>query len=107
MAAYTPALFPKSMLAILPGAAENADDFTLRIWENLIEYFVGEFSGMKVLAVGTVAGILFVGTGDVSTMEGFKGAKPEISLEGRKCIMGEQFTLAYISWLPHYFVLFG
>ena len=73
--AYTPALFPKSMLAILPGAAENADDSTRRIWAIFDEYFADEFTDVKVLAVGTVAGSLFVGTRDVSTLEGLKGAK--------------------------------
>ncbi len=75
VAAYTPAIFPKSMLAILPGAAENADDSTRRIWANFDEHFADEFSDVKVLAVGTVAGSLFVGTRDTSTMEGLKGAK--------------------------------
>ena len=75
VAAYTPALFPKSMLAILPGAARDADDSTRRIWAVFDEYFADEFSDVKVLAVGTVAGNLLVGTRDVSTMEGLKGAK--------------------------------
>jgi len=75
VAAYTPALFPKSMLAILPGKAENADDSTRRIWAIFDEYFADEYSDVKVLAVGTVAGSLFVGTRDVSTLEGLKGAK--------------------------------
>ena len=75
VAAYTPSIFPKSMLGILPGAAENADDSTRRIWANFDEHFADEFSEVKVLAVGTVAGNLFAGTRDVSTMEGLKGAK--------------------------------
>ncbi|MDE0303676.1 MAG: TRAP transporter substrate-binding protein [Albidovulum sp.] len=73
--AYTPALFPKSMLAILPGSAKNADDSTRRIWAIFDEYFADEFAEVKVLAVGTVAGSLLVGTRDVSTMEGLNGAK--------------------------------
>ena len=75
VAAYTPAIFPKTMLAILPGAADDADDSTRRIWAHFDEYFADEFADVKVLAVGTVAGNLFVGTRDVSTMEGLKGAK--------------------------------
>ena len=75
VAAYTPAIFPKTMLAILPGAADDADDSTRRIWAHFDEYFADEFADVKVLAVGTVAGNLFVGTRDVSTLEGLKGAK--------------------------------
>ena len=75
VAAYTPSIFPKTMLAILPGAADDADDSTRRIWAHFDEYFADEFADVKVLAVGTVAGSLFVGTRDVSTMEGLKGAK--------------------------------
>ena len=75
VAAYTPAIFPKSMLAILPGAAKNADDSTRRIWAIFEEHFADEYSDVKVLAVGTVAGSLLVGTRDVSTMEGLEGAK--------------------------------
>ncbi len=75
VAAYTPAIFPKSMLAILPGEAETADDSTRRIWGVFDEHFADEYSDVKVLAVGTVAGSLLVSTRDVSTMDGLKGAK--------------------------------
>lgn len=75
VAAYTPAIFPKSMLAILPGEAETADDSTRRIWEVFDEHFADEYSDVKVLAVGTVAGSLLVSRRDVSTMDGLKGAK--------------------------------
>ncbi len=75
VSAYTPAIFPKSMLAILPGKAENADQSTRAIWKNFDRYFADEYADVKVLAVGTVAGSLLVGTRDVSTLEGMKGAK--------------------------------
>lgn len=75
VSAYTPALFSKSMLAILPGAAKNADESTRRIWANYDKYLADEYADVKVLAVGTVAGNLFAATRDVSTMEGLKGAK--------------------------------
>jgi TRAP-type C4-dicarboxylate transport system substrate-binding protein len=38
VSAYTPAIFPKTMLAILPGASETADDSTRRIWANFDQY---------------------------------------------------------------------
>ena len=75
VAAYTPAIFPKSMLAILPGKAETADQSTRAIWEVFDEHLADEYDDVKVLAVGTVAGNLFAATRDVSTMEGLKGAK--------------------------------
>ena len=34
-------------------------------------------------------------------------AKLEMTLEGRDWIMGDQFTLADISWIPLYFVILG
>jgi TRAP-type C4-dicarboxylate transport system substrate-binding protein len=75
VSAYTPAIFPKTMLAILPGASETADDSTRRIWANFDQYLADEYKDVKVLAVGTVAGSLFAATRDVSTMDGLKGAK--------------------------------
>lgn len=75
VSAYTPAIFPKSMLAILPGKAENADQSTRAIWRVFDEHLADEYGEVKVLAVGTVAGNLFAATRDVSTMEGLKGAK--------------------------------
>jgi TRAP-type C4-dicarboxylate transport system substrate-binding protein len=75
VSAYTPALFPKTMLAILPGKAETADQSTRAIWNVYEEHLADEYGDVVVLAVGTVAGNLFAATRDVSTMEGLKGAK--------------------------------
>ncbi|WP_168797908.1 TRAP transporter substrate-binding protein [Pacificoceanicola onchidii] len=72
---YTPKLFPKTMLAILPGKAETADQSTRAIWSVFDEHLADEYEDVKVLAVGTVAGNLLASTRDVSTMEGLKGAK--------------------------------
>ncbi|WP_270728918.1 TRAP transporter substrate-binding protein [Shimia sp. Alg240-R146] len=75
VSAYTPALFPKTMLGILPGTSETADQSTRAIWGVYDEHLADEYKDVKVLAVGTVAGNLFAATRDVSTMEGLKGAK--------------------------------
>lgn len=72
---YTPALFPKTMVAILPGVATDADQSTRAIWKVYDKYLADEYKDVKVLALGTVAGNLFAATRDVSTMEGMKGAK--------------------------------
>lgn len=75
VSAYTPAIFPKSMLAIQAGKAEEADQSTRAIWEVFDEHLADECDDVRVLAVGTVAGNLFAATRDVSAMEGLKGAK--------------------------------
>ena len=75
VSAYTPAIFPKTMLAILPGKANTADESTRAIWNVFDEHLADEYGEVKVLAVGTVAGSLFASTRDVSTMDGLKGAK--------------------------------
>ncbi|KPA21775.1 Sialic acid-binding periplasmic protein SiaP precursor [Shimia sp. SK013] len=72
---YTPALFPKTMMGILPGTAVNADQSTRAIWGIYDDHLADEYEDVKVLAIGTVAGNLFAATRDVSTMEGLKGAK--------------------------------
>ena len=75
VSAYTPALFPKTMLAILPGTSDTADQSTRAIWDVYEDHLADEYGDVKVLAIGTVAGSLLAATSDVSTMEGLKGAK--------------------------------
>ena len=75
VAALTPTIFPKTMLAILPGKAKNPVDSTERLWAIYDEYLADEWSEVKVLAIGNPAGSLLVGNRNVSTMEGMKGAK--------------------------------
>lgn len=75
IAASTPTLFPKTMLAILPGKAVDALDSTERMWAVFDEHMADEWSDVKVLAVGNPAGGMIIATKDVSTAEGMKGAK--------------------------------
>ncbi|MDJ1006198.1 MAG: TRAP transporter substrate-binding protein [Paracoccaceae bacterium] len=75
LAALTPTLFPKTMLAILPGKATDGEDSTRRIWAVYDEYLADEWSDVKLLALGTAAGSVLVGNRDVSTLEGMQGAK--------------------------------
>ena len=63
------------MLAILPGKANTAIESTERLWRVFDEHMADEWSEVEVLAVGSVAGSIFVGNRDISTMEGLKGAK--------------------------------
>lgn len=75
VAALTPTIFPKTMLAILPGKATSIVDSTERLWAVYDEYLADEWSEVKVLAIGNPSGSLLVGNRDVSTMEGMKGTK--------------------------------
>ena len=75
VSAYTPALFPKTMLAIPPGKSESSGDATVRILAVFDEYLADEYSDVKVIGLTTAAGIGIAATKDVSTLEGLKGAK--------------------------------
>ena len=75
IAASTPTLFPKTMLAILPGKALDGPDSTRRMWTVFDKYMADEWSDVKVLAVGNPAGGMIIATKDVSTIEGMKGTK--------------------------------
>lgn len=75
VAALTPTLFPKTMLAILPGKATTPIDSTERMWAVYDEYLADEWTDVKVLALGNPAGSLLVGNRDVSTIEGMQGTK--------------------------------
>ena len=75
IASATPTLFPKTMLAILPGAAIDGLDSTERMWGVFEEHMADEWTDVKVLAIGNPAGGMIIGTRDVSTVEGMKGTK--------------------------------
>ena len=75
VSAYTPALFPKTMLAIPPGKSESSRDATERLLAVFDEYLADEYSEVKVIGLTTAAGIGIAATKDVSTLEGMKGAK--------------------------------
>ena len=75
VSAYTPALFPKTMLAIPPGKSANSREATERLLAVFDEHLAEEYSEVKVIGLTTAAGIAIAATKDVSTMEGLKGAK--------------------------------
>lgn len=75
VAAYTPSIFPKTMMAIPPGKAKNSAEATKRILAVYDEMLAGEFADVKMLGITTAAGVGISATKDVSTMEGLKGAK--------------------------------
>ncbi|PSL19736.1 TRAP transporter substrate-binding protein [Shimia abyssi] len=75
IASTTPTLFPKTMLAILPGKAVDGPDSTERMWRVFDEYMADEWSDVKVLGIANPAGGMIIANRDVSTIEGMKGAK--------------------------------
>lgn len=75
VAAYTPAIFPKTMLAIPPGKANSSAEATERMLAVFDEYLADEFKDVKVIGLTTAAGIGIAATRDMSTLEGMAGAK--------------------------------
>ncbi len=75
VSAYSPALFPKTMLAIPPGKANSSADATKRILGVFDEYLADEYADVKVIGITTAAGIGIAATKDVSTLDGMQGAK--------------------------------
>ncbi|MEM6939349.1 MAG: TRAP transporter substrate-binding protein [Pseudomonadota bacterium] len=75
VSAYTPAIFPKTMLAIPPGKAESSAEATQRILAVFDEHLAEEYADVKMIGLTTAAGIGIAATQDVSTLDGMKGAK--------------------------------
>ena len=73
--AYTPALFPKTMLIIPPGKASNSQEGTERLLSVFDDHLADEYGDVRVLGVFTVAGAAWAANKDVSTMDGLSGAK--------------------------------
>lgn len=75
VSAYTPSLFPKTMLAIPPGKATSSREATERMLAVFDEYLADEYEDVKVIALSTAAGIGISATRDMSTLDGMQGAK--------------------------------
>lgn len=73
--AYTPTIFPKSMLIIPPGKATDSMEGTKRLLSVYDEHLASEYQDVKMLGVFTVAGAAWASSRDISTMDGLKGAK--------------------------------
>lgn len=73
--AYTPAIFPKSMLIIPPGKATNALEATERLLNVYDTHLADEYDEVKLLGIFTVAGNAWAATSDVSTFDALKGKK--------------------------------
>jgi TRAP-type transport system periplasmic protein len=73
--AYTPKIFPRTMLIIPPGKAIDSIQATKRLLTVYDEHLKHEYKDVKMLGVFTVAGAAWAGTKDLSTMAGLKGAK--------------------------------
>lgn len=75
VSAYTPAIFPKTMLAIPPGKSKSSRDATERLLSVFDEHLAEEYKDVKLIGLTTAAGIGIAATKNVSTLEGLKGAK--------------------------------
>ncbi|MEM6499042.1 MAG: TRAP transporter substrate-binding protein [Pseudomonadota bacterium] len=75
VSAYTPALFPRTMLAIPPGAASSSAEATERLMAVFDEHLAQEYDDVKVIALSTAAGIGIASTRDLSTLDAMEGAK--------------------------------
>lgn len=72
---YTPALFPKSILAVPPGKHTTSLESTEAIMSVFDEHFADEYQDVKLLGMFTVAGDAWAATKDISTLDGLNGAK--------------------------------
>ena len=73
--AYTPTLFPRSMLIIPPGKGTTGVESTKRMLSVYDEHLEQEYQNVKMLGIFTTAGPVWAARRDVSTMAGLKGAK--------------------------------
>ena len=73
--AYTPTIFPKSMLIIPPGKATNAKEATERLLAVYDDHLADEYQDVKLLGIFTTAGNVWAATSDVSTLDNIKGKK--------------------------------
>lgn len=72
---YTPALFPKTILAVPPGKHTTALDSTKAILNAFDEHLADEYNDVKLLGIFTVAGDAWAATKDLSTLDGISGSK--------------------------------
>lgn len=73
--AYTPTIFPKSMLIIPPGKSTTAKEATERLLAIYEEHLADEYNDVKLLGIFTTAGNIWAATSDVSTMTALEGKK--------------------------------
>lgn len=72
---YTPALFPKTVLAVPPGKHTTSLDSTKAILNVFDQYLADEYNDVKLMGIFTVAGDAWAATKDLSTLDGISGSK--------------------------------
>lgn len=72
---YTPALFPKTVLAVPPGKHTTSLESTQAILNVFDDHLADEYEDVKLLGIFTVAGDAWAATKDLSTLEGLNGSK--------------------------------
>lgn len=73
--AYTPTIFPKSMLIIPPGKSTTAKEATERLLKVYDQHLAEEYKDVKLLGIFTTAGNIWAASSDVSTFDSLAGKK--------------------------------
>ncbi|TNF09499.1 MAG: TRAP transporter substrate-binding protein [Gammaproteobacteria bacterium] len=74
--AYTPKVFPKTMMIIPPGMSDSAAESTQRLWGVYDKHLASEYKNVKLLGLWTVAGIGLASKDKaIRTLEDLKGLK--------------------------------
>ncbi|MEM6617806.1 MAG: TRAP transporter substrate-binding protein [Pseudomonadota bacterium] len=75
VSAYTPTIFPRTMLAILPGKAETSAEATQRIMAVYDDYLAPEYENVVMLGLATAPGVGIASTRKLETLADYEGAK--------------------------------
>lgn len=75
VSAYTPTIFPRTMLAILPGSNETAVASTSAIWDAYEDHLAQEYEEVHLIGLFTVAGSSVAATRDLTQPGAMEGVK--------------------------------
>ena len=73
--AYTPTVFPKTLLIVPPGISGTPEESTKRLLSVYDEHLADEYEDVKLIALFTTAGDAWASRSDLSSMDNLAGAK--------------------------------
>ena len=73
--AFTPELFPRTMLGVVPGKSITPMDFSERMLAVFEEHLADEYSKVKLLSISGAAGLGIYSNVEMTTLEDWKGVK--------------------------------